>query len=149
MRFEKRMEVIELLKSDTAFAVRSQIADALMEENDVVPGHLASMNAYRKIRSESQRNELLDDHPVISIQMMKKNSKFAADIGRVGLDPFYVFHSTRLQAKWYFAEFRRKRSIVSIDATGLELSSPNTAEKRHVFLYSVVAHGTKYVFFCL
>lgn len=141
LRFENRQKAAESLKTDTAYAVRSQIADNLMRKDDDVPGHLPTLNTLRKVRSEIQKQDLPHEHPVLSIQMMKKESVYSEYIGRIGLDPFFVFYATHLQKEWYSAEFRGRRSVLSLDATGLGLLSPNTVEKKYVFLYSAVAHG--------
>lgn len=146
LRFENRQQAAELLKTDPAYAVRSQIADKLMKEDDVVPGHLSTANTYRKVRAETQKKDLPHEHPVLSIQLMKKSSEFSGCIGRIGLDPFFVIYATHLQTEWYFAEFRGRRCIISVDATGLGLLSPNTIANRAVFLYTAVAHGMHTLF---
>lgn len=125
------------LKQKSAYALHSEMADGCMDLGDPEPAHLATLNAMRIAKCRSQ-SEDSSKHAVLALYDMKQRKPSC--IQNIGLNPFHVYYSTDAQRAWYKHETSRKRTVVSIDATGLGLLPP-LHDKTYIFLYVICAHG--------
>lgn len=126
-----------LLRGKSAYAARSQLADAIVVDGLPVPAHMPTLNTLRKAKSSDQCPENRDVfdglHDLFSIHV--------DCVQNIGNTPFYVFYTSPSQIEWYAKEkSANKRSIISIDATGVGMKSPTTF-KKYIFLYVICAHG--------
>lgn len=128
-----------LLDSGAAYVVRGKLADQKMKPGDPEPAHLPTANAMRILKHKNSVQNLSTNnrHPAYNLVAMR--DMFVGAIENVGFDPFFVFYSTQLQNAWYNAEFNRRRSVITIDATGLGLTIPGN--KTYIFLYTICAKG--------
>lgn len=133
----EREKIAEMLKGNSAYAVHSVLANKLMKESDPEPAHLPKPGSLRKVKFDSE--PVHEKNPTVALQDLKR--RFQETIQHIGLDPFYVMYCTPLQKKWYQTEFKKKRCVVSIDATGLGLRKLNTVENKYIFLYMISAKG--------
>lgn len=137
----ERKALVEKLKQKTAYALQSELADEAMREGDCVPPHLPSANALRILNCRSQCPEI-KQNAVIALYELQKI--YVGCIQRLDFIPFAAFYSTPSQRAWYKNEYHYKRSIISIDATGLGLESPTDFNKC-IYLYSICAQGEYFV----
>lgn len=128
------------LKHQTAYALRSELADEAMTEEDFLPPHIPTMNALNKIKADNQCPE--EKNAVVALY--EARNVFVDCIQAIHLYPFAVYYSTPAQTAWYKKEFDRKRSIVSVDASGVGVKSP-TDYPKCILLYIVCAKGTHFV----
>lgn len=128
----------EKLKYRSAIAVRNELLDKAMDISDCPePAHVQGLNATRIIKCK----ENLDGRTGDAIQSLyDMKDRFVNSIHNIGLDPFHVMLETADQRTWYKRETERTRAIISIDATGVGLRSPNK-NKTYIFLYLISAHG--------
>lgn len=134
----EKKDFAEKLKHRSASAVRNEILDAAMNvENCPEPAHVYGLNAARIVKCRENLAGRSGD-AIQSLYDMK--NEFVNCIQHIGLDPFYVMFETVAQRTYYKREVERKRSIISIDATGLGLMSPNR-NKTYIFLYLISCHG--------
>jgi hypothetical protein len=131
-------EISEMLKGTSAFDVRCKLADELMSKDDTEPPHLVRSNAIKKIKYKQTKS--LHKDPVRALLVMK-DKNFRNEVTHIGLSPFYVFYGKQLQRMWHNSEFKRKKFIISIDATGLGLRKLGQVEEKYMFLYVICSHG--------
>lgn len=134
-----------LLESKSAYMVRSKVADVEMEPGDPEPAHLPSSNALRIMKHRQKAQNLSTVHPALSLSELQRT--YVNCIQEIGFNRFFVFYSTPLQRTWYKGETCRRKSIISIDATGLGLSVPTN--KTYIFLYVITAHGKLYSYYII
>lgn len=135
---EQKKEIERKLQGKSAYAIRSELADEILTEENNNPGSVPTLNALRVIKCKSQ-NIADKQNAVLSLYDLR--SKHPNCIQRIDLYPFATQYSTPAQVSWYQNEFRgKKRSTISIDATGPGLVSP-TNLKKYIFLYAICAHG--------
>lgn len=134
---DEKEELKQILRGKSAYAVRSQLANAMVVEGLPVPAHMPSLNTIRKIKSADQCPEKQD-----AIEGLNDlNSVYIDCIQNIGYIPFYVFYATPSQHAWLLKEIAAsERLIFSIDATGVGLNSPTTYQK-YIFLYVIGAQG--------
>lgn len=130
--------IAEMLKGSSTFEVRAKLADETMNDDDPEPPHLVRPNAIRKIKCKQSKS--LHTDPVRALLIMKEKH-FRNEITAIGLSPFYVFYAKNSQKKWHNSEFKRKRCVISIDATGLGLRKLGQASEKYMFLYVICSHG--------
>lgn len=109
----ERAHYESLLRGRTAFEVRSELADDLMEPHDKEPPTLPSSNALRKIK---HRADVPKQNVITGLLELKK--AHPNSIGDIGLDPFFIRYSTELQRACYKVESFHRKPSISIDATG-------------------------------
>lgn len=140
---EQKKEIEKKLRGRSAYAVRSELADEILTDGNSNPGLVPTSNALRVLRCKSQT---IADKQNAILSLYDLRSKHLNCIQRIDLYPFATQYSTPAQVSWYKNEFGgKKRSIVSIDATGVGLVSP-TDLKKYIYLYVICAHG-KYILF--
>lgn len=104
-----------MLKGRSAFDVRNQLADELMDAGDPLCPLIPSDNALRIVKHEIDCSQ---ESTIDALLTLKK--QFPNEIGSIVLDPFHVFYSTDLQKAYLKKECHgRKRITLSIDATGI------------------------------
>lgn len=140
----EKQEMEDKLKQKSAYALRSELADKAMTDGDCIPSHIPSLNTLNIIKSKSQCPQ--GTNAVLALYELR--NIYVNCIQTIHLFPFAVFYSTPAQAAWYKKEFEHKRAIISIDASGVGLSSPTDFNK-YIFLYVVCAHGKKFSIFNL
>lgn len=113
-----KLKYQEMLKGKSAFDVRCVLADKLIPDNaaeiKMEPSVLPKIRALQHIKYSS---DLPKEKPMLSLLTLKKAHPDA--IKFIGLDPFCLLYSTKMQQIFYRGEGYRKRTVVSIDATGL------------------------------
>lgn len=137
---EQKEVIKKKLQGRTAYAVRSELADEILTDGNSNrnPGRLPTLNAISVIKCKSQT---ISDRQHAILSLYDLRSKHLNCIQRIDFCPFATQYSTPAQVSWYKNEFRgKKRSTVSIDATGVGLLSP-TDLKTCIYLYVICAHG--------
>lgn len=141
----KNVDIEQMLKTATASVVRKDLANQMMEVDDPEPAHLKSANALA-IQRHRNNATCLNQDPITAIRLMKDFPEYAACIGDIGMDPFFVSYATPTQSRWFREVTRRKRVVISLDATGINVKRPNLSSRSHVkkgfkpiFLYMVTA----------
>lgn len=125
-----------MLHGKSAYALRNELAASMQDENYPERADLATLNALSLIKSRDlcseQQNafEALDE-----MERMHVNC-----IHKIGYDPFFVIYETPAQSEYYAKERLNGRTIISVDATGPGLRSPNSNPKC-IYLYIVMLHG--------
>lgn len=149
---EEKPKLLETLKGQSAYSVRNQVANQILTEEHCDPNKIPTYNAYRVMKSKNQA-PATKQNAVLSIYEIRKVHMNC--IQRIELYPFATHYTLPSQVSWYKNEFSgKKRSTISIDATGLGLMLP-TDFKKYIFLYVICAHGkcllTKliHLIFCL
>lgn len=127
---KSKNEIDKMLEDSSAFKVHKKLVKNTMKPGDVEPAHLPTMNALRISKSRSQLKDR-DKNPYQSLSSMSEY-EFRRTIHYIGFNPFYVIYSTPLQRKWYRSQTKNSRSIVSIDATGLQQT---------IFFYAIILNG--------
>lgn len=141
---EQKAEIERKLQGRSAYAVRSELADEILTDGNSNPGLVPTSNALRVLKCKSQT---IAHKQTAVLSLYDLRSKHLNCIQKIDLYPFAAQYSTPAQVSWYKNEFRgKKRSTVSIDATGVGLVSP-TDLKKYIFLYVICAHG-KYFLSC-
>lgn len=108
-----------MLKGTSAFDVRNQLADELMEAGDPNCPLIPSTNTLRIIKHKTDGTK---DSTIDALLTLKK--QYPNAVSSIGLDPFHLFYSTELQKAYFKAECDgKKRITLSIDATGIGLCS--------------------------
>lgn len=141
---DDKKKIVEKLKSKSAYAVHSELADQAMTANGPEASHVPSKQALRTMRSRDQCKS--SGNAILALYELKK--LFVNCIQCIAMDPFYVFFSSVAQRLWYKleAEYNKKRTVISIDATGIGLRPPMD-NKKYIFLYVICAHGA-FKYFC-
>lgn len=135
---ERKKEITRKLQGRSAYAVRSELADEIITNENDNAGRVPSLNALRLVKFKSQTNAD-EQNAVLSLNDLRL--KHLNCIQRIDLYPFATQYSTPAQVSWYKNEFKgKKRSTVSVDATGVGLISP-TNLKTYILLYAICAHG--------
>lgn len=143
---DQKAQLIENLKGQSAYAVRNQLAEELLTEEHCNPGEIPTLNALRVLKSRSQ-TPANKQNAVISLYDLR--NIHLNSIQRIELYPFAAQYSLPSQISWYKNEFRgKKRSTISLDASGFGLVSP-TDLKKYIFLYVICAHGKHLVSSCI
>lgn len=140
----ERKEMEEHLKQKTAYALRGELADGAMTDGDCIPSHIPNLNTLRVIKSKNQCPQQSN----AALALYEARNIYVNCIQAIHIYPFAVFYSTPAQVAWYKKEFERKRSIISIDASGVGLRSP-TDDNKYIFLYVLCANGEKVQIFTL
>lgn len=132
-----KQELLEKLKGKSAYAVQSELAKELLIEEHGSSAQVPTLNAMRVIKCKSHcPNEKQNAvNALYELRNVHLNS-----IQRIELYPFATHYSTPSQKSWYRNEFRKNRSTISIDASGVGIESP-TDYKKYTLLYVGTAHG--------
>lgn len=139
---DERPILLEKLKGQSAYAVRSEIANAMLTDENSNPNKLPTNNALRVMKSKEQIPNVAQNAVISMYDLLKVHPNC---IQRIELLPFATHYSLPSQISWYRVEFSGKtRSVISVDATGLGLVSP-TDLRKHIFLYVICAQGNIYV----
>lgn len=139
-----------MLLRKCAYALQANMANNEMKPGDAIPAHLPNLGTLRNVKSSENRKKLADSDPIVAVRKMKDSTKYDKIILDIGMDPLYVSYATELQREWQRTEIARKRLIVSIDATGALIDTPNlsslsnvTGKHKPIFLYIIHLHGEK------
>lgn len=142
IRGEERTELQEKLQNNSAYCIRSGIADIHMDLGDVEPSLVPNLTTLRKIKA-SHKFENVD--PIITLRLLKSDQFYSQCIADIGLDPFFVFYSSPAQKEYYRLKTLKGPSRISIDATGLNLRSSVLSSysvkkdtPKYIFLYSIM-----------
>lgn len=130
--------LLKKLEGKSAYALRSELADEVLTEEHCNPGRVPTLNALRVMKS---RNQTFGNDQNAVLRLYELQNVHINCIQKIDLFPFAVHYSTPSQQSWYKNEFSgKKRSTISIDASGFGLTSP-TGFKKYIFLYIICAHG--------
>lgn len=133
-----RGALLDKLQNKSAYAFRSELADDVLTDEHFNSAQLSTLNAYRIIKSRAQ-SLTIKENAVLSLYELRNIHLNC--IQKIDLYPFAVHYSTPSQKSWYKNEFgKKKRSSISIDASGINVESP-TVLKKYIFLYVICAHG--------
>lgn len=131
-----KTEVRKMLDGNSAFSVRSKLADKAMEAGDCIPAHVPNLAALHQIKARGM--PVKHKNPIQSLKLMK-NGPFRGEIHEIGLDPFYVSYCTPLQSHWYNSEPSR---ITYVDASGMPgMRKLDSCEAKSSLLYVMSAKG--------
>lgn len=130
----EKKPLAEKLKHRSASAVRNELLDAAMDVSGCPePAHVFGLNSTRITKCRDNCEGRTGD--AIQSQYDMKD-RFVNSIQNIGLDPFHVFFETVAQRTMYKREAERIGAIISIDATGPGLHSPNK-NKTYMFFYVI------------
>lgn len=133
---QEKEVLLKKLEGKSAFTLRSELADENSTECD--PRRLLTLNALHVMKSKNQK---LGRNQNAVLSLYELRNTHINCIQKIDLYPFAVHYSTPSQKSWYKNEFSgKKRSTISIDASGVGLTSP-TDMKKYIFLYVICAHG--------
>lgn len=137
IQISQKEKLIKGLRIKSAFALRNELAAKMQDEQCPERPDLPTLNSLRLMKSRDQcpgsRNpyEALDELKNIHVNCIHK----------IGYDPFFAIYDTPAQSEYHLKETRKQdRSIISVDATGPGLKSPNSNPKC-IFLYIICVKG--------
>ncbi|CAG9818787.1 unnamed protein product [Phaedon cochleariae] len=136
-----RTELAKELKINSALVTRCGRADELMEEGDVEPPHLYSLNILHKAKQELISSEHVHKDPLMALCLLKVGS-LQGSIHNIGMDPFHVHFWSAHQLHVYRSTMKSGHVTLSIDATGgiiRKILKPNGDMSHNIFLYNTVA----------
>lgn len=144
-KYERKKTVEELLKSNSAASVNSILANRILHESDQHDSsQIISPGTLRTQKSRANQHQSLDNDEIISLRLLKNEMEYFDSIHDLGLDPFHVVYFTQVQRQLLLTHTARKKCILSIDATGLNLKKPKlssySSEKdayKSIFLYEI------------
>lgn len=136
----EKLKMAGKLQQKTAYALQSEIANEILTDEHCVAAHLPSLNALRLINSRRQCPEN-EPNAVVSLYELRKIHIDC--IQKIDYFPFGVSYSTPSQRAWYKKEFGyKKRSTISVDASGVGIRSP-TEFRKCIYLYIITAQGKR------
>lgn len=138
-----------LLKNNSAHLVHINEINKLMKKGEPEPAHIPTTNALNimKCRSGSTSTSFPKDGlwSLVELKCM-----FGADIiGDISIFPFVVHYALPMQREFFKMAIKHKRSIISLDATGMGIRTSNflpkecAPEKMPVFLYTIACHSAE------
>lgn len=148
---DMKIRIIEMLEHASPVVVRSKLVNQNTDETDescsIVP---YLKNLYQmKYRAKKERFHAAVN-PIVSILELRAHPLYYHCIHEVQYYPFSCFYSTQLQQAFSLAESERRRSAISIDATGISVTLPpeceisaKTGKTKRAMLYNIVFHGIK------
>lgn len=134
-----------LLTNSAAHPVYVSEARKLMKQGDPIPSILPTKNALRIIKCRDTTEHGRTTTDVISALVELKFNSTPSVIGDISIHPFFVSYQLPIQKEFYKFATNRKRSVVSIDATGFSMYTSsflptNQKHKMPIFLYTVALH---------
>lgn len=136
MRLEEKERLQNMLRGKSAFAVKNDLSALTQDKNLPERADIPTMNALRLIKSRDQ----CPDNENVFDSLDNMRGVHVDCIHKIGYDPFWVIYETPTQTEYYAKEHSRKRSIISLDATGVGVKSP-TSNPKCIYLYVIVVHG--------
>lgn len=130
----------EKLCGKSAFAVRNELAALLQDKNLPERPDIPTSNAMRLIRSRDRCGDVRNQFDALS----ELKNIHIDTIHKIGYDPFYAIFDTPAQSEYYARERLRGRAIISVDASGVGVSSP-TSNPKCIFMYIICVHGNNLV----
>lgn len=145
------------LQHSSAHLVVTNESNKVMKAGDPVPSFVPTENAARIIKYESgimststtttSNNSRYWKNALWSLVELKY--VFKPDVmGDLYISPFFVQYALPMQKEFYKLAVKRKRKILSIDATGLNIRTssflPKVPKERKmpVFLYTIACHSS-------
>lgn len=148
-----KSKVLNLLKDKTAVVTRSELKNEYVEQYDPDCPILPSNDSLRQISYRENRKNWSARHKnsVLAICEMMHEPQYLNCIDNIAIYPFSVMYGTPTQAAFVHSEIgRRKRKVISIDATGISVRLPpqcfiseRTGKMKYVFYYSITYHGSE------
>lgn len=123
----EKTKVEALLQIESAMVTRAKLANEYLFENNEYAAHLCSQAALKQRKHRMKSMSYRHENSTISVQMMKKEPEYMHTILDIGLDPFFVFFALPLQKEYLLECTRRKKVILSIDATGISIKPPQNS----------------------
>lgn len=123
----EKSKVEALLQIETAMVARAKLANEYLFENNEYAAHLCSQAALKQRKHRMLSKTYRHENSTIAVQMMKREPQFMHTIQDIGLDPFFVFFALPLQQEYLLECTRRKRVLLSIDATGISIKPPQNS----------------------
>lgn len=139
----------EKLENASAHLVHINEANKMMKKGDPVPSHLPTGNALRLIKNRAGSINTNSPFPKDALWSLieLKVITHPTVIREISIYPFCVKYSLPMQKEFYDLATKRKRSVLSLDATGMGLRTasflpqPRTERKMPVFLYTLGCHS--------
>lgn len=136
-----RDKIAEKLKTTTAMAYRTELADDLMNTSDTAePPHLFSANVLRVAKNKVIKEDYLDKDPLKALLLMQLGS-LRDIIHNIGLNPFFIHYWSNYQINVYRSYATSEPACIYIDATGSiikKIKRPDRSKSKHIFLYNSV-----------
>lgn len=122
---EQKEELKKQLRGKSAFALRNELAGAMQNENSPERADLPNLNTLHLIKSRDQCSEGRNAFEALDeLKNVHVNS-----IHKIGYDPFFVIYETPTQTEYYAKERLKRRTIISVDASGPGVKSPTSNPK--------------------
>lgn len=136
-----RDKIAEKLKTTTAMAYRTELADDLMNTSDTAePPHLFSANVLRVAKNKVIEEDYLDKDPLKALLLMQLGS-LRDIIHNIGLNRFFIHYWSNYQINVYRSYATSEPACIYIDATGSiikKIKRPDRSKSKHIFLYNSV-----------
>lgn len=123
----EKAKVEALLEIESAMVARAKLANKYLFDNNDYAAHLCSQAALKQRKHRMAKKSYRHDISTVAVQIMKKEPEYMHTIQDIGLDPFFVFFAIPLQKEYLLQCTRRKRVVLSIDATGISIKPPQNS----------------------
>lgn len=143
LRNPVRRTIVEKFQETNATKYRTEIAEELMEQDDIEPPHLYSANILRVAKHEIMQKNYIDKDPLKALHLMKLDS-LQNVIHNIGLNPFFVHYWTNHQLNVYRTYTTGETSCINIDATESiirKIKRPDKTKTKHIFLYNCIVNS--------
>lgn len=149
-----KTRIQNLLEKNTPYVTRSLLAADMIKLGDDDSSLIPTRDTLKKQKYRMnilERGPYLDDDPVIALVKMKGKPDVCNTIHTVCITPFHILYSTPTQTALLKTEKRRKRIILSMDATGVSLKlssltsvSNRTGGPKRCFLYIITLQSNDF-----
>lgn len=142
----QKAHYVNLLKESSAHAVHTSEANRLMREGDPEPAHLPTLNALHIMQCRENSVGGRTTMTVFEALVELKSKVNPPVIGDISIYPFCVVYQLPMQKEFYKFATSRKRSVISIDATGFNMHTSSfmpSTDKMPIFLYTIACHSAE------
>lgn len=124
------------LRGKSALELRNAMAASVQNQDLPERPDIPTLNAMHLMKSRDQCSAGLNAFEALDeLKNIHVNS-----IHKIGYDPFFVIYETPAQSEYYAKDRLKRRTVVSIDATGPGVKSP-TSNPKCIYLYAIVLQG--------
>ena len=139
----KKSSVVQKMKSSSAYNLRLEMADDLMDWGDPEPAHLFTLKQLRQAKSRDKQTAKIDKDVIVALARLKGFQPYAGPIRDLGYDPFFIHYWSPEQLHIYNSYCRMEGEghlKISIDATGGVVQPPSRLgnKQKPIFLYQAV-----------
>lgn len=142
---QNKILIREKLKYRSALDVHTEMANEMIDEDGLQPGHMPDRSTLNQIKYKDSTEQFSKNDPLLSIYHLM-NDKLKGIVTDIGMAPFFVFYLLPLQREWFRQENKQRYTAISIDATGSIVKPPKSSllskhndKPAHIFLYNIMA----------